>query len=85
MNIDEQTIHEKMVKIEIKLIALKDVIQDLCKHMVKDKKYEGKALDMERMIKKLNNMQLQLAYFDEVIKDAKLQRENKPLIIKKEE
>jgi|GEM_PF-5809959 len=84
MNINEQTIHEKMANIELKLLSLKDALEKLCILMSKNKLYHQKVVEINEMITSLDNMKLQLNYFDEVIKDAKLQRENKPLIIEEE-
>jgi hypothetical protein len=80
----EKSIHEKMHSIDIKIIALKDQLNELCKLMLKLGMDKDTVLTIDGMTKELSNAQLQLHYYDEVMRNLKLQQQTKPLIIKQE-
>jgi hypothetical protein len=83
--INENAIHEQIVNIEIKIISLKKSLQEICKYFAIDELYQDTVTMIEGISAKLDRIKLQLGYIDDMIHHAKLQRESKPLIIKKGE
>lgn len=80
--VNEKTIHERIEKIEIRIIALQEAIQSLCNHMIKSAEFKDKVGLIDEYISQLSQMKLQLTYIDDVFQDKKLQQQNEPLIIK---
>lgn len=80
----EKAIHERIHTINIKIIALKHALDDLCKLILKAGFDKDKVLTIEEITHELNKAQLQLNYYDDIIQDRKQQQKNEPLIVKED-
>jgi hypothetical protein len=82
---NEKSEHEIMHGIDIRIIALKNQLNELSKCLLKKGGNKDAVLTITALTGELNKLQLQLRYYDEIAQAQELQQQNEPLIIKSED
>jgi uncharacterized protein YacL (UPF0231 family) len=81
---NEKSLHERVLSANEMLERSKSEIRKICKEMLKLKKNKEFILQVNALIDKLDTVQLQLNYYDDTLKEQKIQ-EVKPYTTKPED